>query len=428
MAPGRAWFSPRAVFFLVALLFFGAFAAAATGSPSSPSPSPTPSTDVELICHTDDPAECYPKVFQPTDEFQIVHDDQDLPPGLHVRLNVWTGQKEAKINVPGEEDAALEGLPVDSSVVVVEPEKQQEPQEEPRIPPGAPAYDAAGKIKKPSHESQEFYDSLAFLSKGLNLDEALETLEDISHDIYYGLKIAEDYDTVEALFCLATGGGGSDGGENSAQHRTRARMAALTIAGAVQNNAKALAEIEKHWATLRTLACPATSENLGTATFRLLKASSKEGGAPSAADDGSDDAGVAKARASAIKGLIRSPVIRRDFLDNGGMSLLLDVLVEQTHPEWDSAREKVALLVQDSFLDEDMGAALGEWPSGDQASDGGLCGKDGEDASDKCWDRELERLARHHRSDKGHWSGELWRMLKEAKKTGETQSRGKDEL
>ena len=56
----------------------------------------TPGDDeVELICHNR--SDCYPKVFQATSEFQRVRDDQDLPAGLHVRLNVWTGEKEAKV-------------------------------------------------------------------------------------------------------------------------------------------------------------------------------------------------------------------------------------------------------------------------------------------------------------------------------------------
>src|SRR5690606_37699417 len=90
-------------------------------STSSPEPSSSPSAEVELICHTDNPADCYPKVFQATDEFQVVRPDQEIPPGLHVRLDINTGLREAKLNVPGEDRPDLEGLPVDSSVVVVEP-------------------------------------------------------------------------------------------------------------------------------------------------------------------------------------------------------------------------------------------------------------------------------------------------------------------
>jgi len=56
----------------------------------------------ELICHTENPEECYPKIFIPTDEFKTVQKDQEIPQGLHVRLNVTSGLLEAKINVEGE--------------------------------------------------------------------------------------------------------------------------------------------------------------------------------------------------------------------------------------------------------------------------------------------------------------------------------------
>lgn len=37
------------------------------------------------------------KVFQPTAEWQTIQPGQGIPPGLHVRMNLQTGQKEAKL-------------------------------------------------------------------------------------------------------------------------------------------------------------------------------------------------------------------------------------------------------------------------------------------------------------------------------------------
>lgn len=68
-------------------------------------PAHSPEAHTELICHTSHASECYPAVFQPTEYFQRVHDDQSIPPGLHVRLNLATGLKEARLNVPEPEDA-----------------------------------------------------------------------------------------------------------------------------------------------------------------------------------------------------------------------------------------------------------------------------------------------------------------------------------
>lgn len=443
---------PSSLLALFGIMLLGATAsqenASTSGSPPASSPSPAADAELELICHTDNPAECYPKIFQATDEFQIVKPDQDLPKGLHVRLNVQTGQKEAKINIPDEENPALAGLPVDSSVVIVEPEEGAEPDTQ-KIPKNAPAYDPVGKIKTPKAvtpeektETSAFYKSLAILKKGLDIDGALEMLEDISHDIYYGLKITEDYDTLKHLFCLANTGTIFEPVPHSASsmadtHRTtlsRAKLAALTISSAVQNNPKALSEIEKHWKVLKTEKCPATSEPLGTATFRLISASSS----PSSIDDASNDPSVAKARISAISGLLKNKSLRQHFLSTGGMELLLDILVinpEDGNGEWEPAQRKAALLVLDNFLDEDMGAAIGEWPSTkspQQAKDKNCAART--EVSGECWDWHAKQLAdRHRKNDKNHWSVELWDKLKEQRKkvgAGASGGRkgGKDEL
>lgn len=73
------------------------------GSPPAPAHSPEAHTD--LICHTAQASDCYPAIFQPTEHFQPIHDDQSIPPGLHVRLNLATGLKEARLNVPEPDDA-----------------------------------------------------------------------------------------------------------------------------------------------------------------------------------------------------------------------------------------------------------------------------------------------------------------------------------
>jgi len=402
--------------------------AASSSVPSSSSPSvPTPSqaADVDLICHTDNPSECYPKVFVPTDEFQTVHDDQYLPPGLHVRLNVWTGQKEAKINVPDEQNAELEDLPVDSSVVVVEPSEDGL-----QIPAGAPVYEPVGKIKEPpkSEESDSFYQSLDILGKGLDIDQSLEQLEELSHDIYYGLKIAEKYETVKDLLCYAV----ADSREGQSAV-SRAKTAANTLAGALQNNAKALAEVERHWPRLRDVQCAPSEDaddqtwdegenNLASSTFRLVGV----GGRYLA--PGIQHPSVVRARVAALKGLLKSDVLRKDFLKKRGMESLLHVLVSMTEPEWEAVRQKTALLVQDIFLDSDLGATLGEWPVDDQHSEGVCARGNMQGPLQECWDYEAKQLAHAHRADKEHWSQELWEKLREARNGVKATERWRDEL
>ncbi|KAM7222622.1 hypothetical protein V8F06_002116 [Rhypophila decipiens] len=430
---------PPSLFAVLGLMLVGATASSA----QPPAPSPAADDEVELICHTDNPAECYPKIFQATDEFQIVRPDQDLPKGLHVRLNVQTGQKEAKINVPDEEIAAVAGLPVDSSIVIVDQDTEDAPVKPPK---NAPAYDPIGKIKKPlasnpeqaKAETADFHKSLAILKKGLDIDAALEMLEDISHDIYYGLKITEDYDTVKNLFCLANTGSIFAPAPHSASsmfdtHRatlSRAKLAALTISSAVQNNPAALSEIEKHWQTLQTIKCPGSSEPLSTAAFRLISPLGLN------QEESTNDPNVAKARISAISGLLKNKSLRRHFLSAGGMDLLLDILTlnptTQDDDEWEPAQRKAGLLILDNFLDADMGAAVGEWPSAKspkQATDKDCASR--QKVSGDCWDWHAKQLAdRHRKSDRNHWSVELWDKLKEQRKMAAkgSSSSGKEEL
>ena len=450
MAKFRLKMLPVNLVALISLVAWGASASSASAESA-----PSPSADVELICHTDNPAECYPKVFQATDEFQIVRPDQDLPIGLHVRLNVATGVKEAKINVPDEHDPSLEGLPVDSSVVIVE---RDEAEEQVKPPPNAPAYEPVGNIKKPKSadpaEGNAFYKSLTILKKGLDVDGALEMLEDISHDIYYGLKIAEDYETVHELFCLSTAALSSPSAE-AADETTlrRARLAALTLSSTLQNNPTALASIEAHWPKLAPSLCSSSSSSssssnagttpLSTSIFTLL---------PPAA--------LTKVRISLLTGLLKSPLFRAAFLspnkqqqannnsNDTGAAHILRILTTNppsTNPpstsnpasdpaseeEWAPTQRRAAVLLMDTFLDGDMGAAIGEWPSPTQAqlSDGecavlfGGGGDDGplkgEGREEECVDFLVRGLSERFRKEKGHWSHELWRGIKGRERRGE---------
>ncbi|KAK2069355.1 hypothetical protein P8C59_003941 [Phyllachora maydis] len=312
-----------------------------------------------------------------------------------------------------------------------------------------PSYDAAGTVKTPPAESPDFYKSLSILKKGLDIDEALEMLEEISHDIYYGLKIAEDFDTVRSLFCLANTGAifhappASEASASSSAHATtlrRARLAALIIASATQNNPKALGEIERHWPQLQHEYCSSSSnsspaasaspsdgeESLGRATFRIVSRSDSTGG----------DANLAKVRVSALSGLLRSAAIRETFLAGDGMDRVLEVLTgRRGAAEWEPARRRAGLLVMDNFLDENMGATLGEWPAtkgGRQQLADAVCEEKkaaGAGVDGGCWDWWARRLADENRKEKGHWSGELWEKLRERTREAEReQARADKEL
>lgn len=417
MAPSRASRRPFGNFFFLITLLLGVillFVQPAT----SANPSDQNADGLELICHPDNPAECYPRVFQPTDEFQVVRPDQEILGGLHVRLNIWTGEKEAKINVPGENDPALDGLPVDSGVVAVEQEAQ--PQAAPRIPKDAPAYEPVGAIKEPPAEEASFWESLGLVKKGpaagaAELGAALENLE-LSSDIYYGLKLTEDSEAVKSLLCLMVGH------DNSGATLDDRQAAARILGGAVQNNVKALAEIEKNWAGLMASTCPSASQNLETAFYASFTPTAEDlaGLSPEEYTKAVSRAGSA---AFAAKGLIQNAAIRDDFVAKGGMKNLLEILAAGDE-RWAPAQRKVGHLLLDTFLDAEAGATLGVWPAGQAESDD-VCA--GGQVQEGCVDFYVKSIMGRNKGDGGHWSAEAYDLLRAARK-GNAEKDGKVEL
>ncbi|KAK5987357.1 Nucleotide exchange factor SIL1 [Cladobotryum mycophilum] len=405
MATVRLRSGPLSLFLVV---FLGLFLGFATAASSSGSKQPSkPASD--LICHTSNPDECYPRVFQPTDEFQIVRDDQELPNGLHVRLNIWTGQKEAKINVPDETDPALEGLPVEQAVVLVEQEQLDTPQ----IPKGAPEYDPIGKIKEPPQQSGAvtFAEAFKMLKSGTiedvhRFDTALEEMEELSHDIYYGLQITEDSEVVKALFCQM----GQHDGRVIDGVTPRDQQAAAILAGALSNNPSALKEVVKVWDNLMDSNCPQGDVSVRKSFYSSFVPAENDATATKQSPS------KVKAKVSAINGLIKDKSIRKDFLENGGMKRLLEVLIPEGK-EWTTAQRKVGQLVLDTFLDEDMGAKLGQWPK-TAKSDNKECKALESTRDEGCWDYHVERIMKANKGNGGHWSKDLHDRLAKARKMG----------
>ncbi|MCJ1246151.1 hypothetical protein MMC30_003356 [Trapelia coarctata] len=206
---------------------------------------PSPRATADLICHTSHASECYSRTFQPTESFQIVHDDQELPPGLHIRLNIATGKKEAKLNVVGEDEQALMATTAMDVAVVDSPSS---PLEAPGIQNSAQKVVKGdqGSIRPPPPNSPEgiSFDSSGTSFKTARSDKpqvilsALETLEDLSHDIYWGLKLAQDSDIVPKLVKLLSING-------SDPHIKGA--AALVLGTAIRNNPAAFTAAISHF-------------------------------------------------------------------------------------------------------------------------------------------------------------------------------------
>ncbi|KAI9857315.1 MAG: hypothetical protein M1824_004865 [Vezdaea acicularis] len=178
-----------------------------------------PPDDEELICSSSDPSSCYPRLFRPTSEFQAVLPMQDIPSGLHIRLNIATGEKEAKINVPDEVEqdggGRLESGAAEGAVVVVPHDKDEDEKDklagagESQKPlqlqdrPPIPASDPFGRIKPPppSSDDHALYDTTlsALLTILTNppstpvpepsLLPPLTTLTELAHSPYHGHQL-----------------------------------------------------------------------------------------------------------------------------------------------------------------------------------------------------------------------------------------------
>ncbi len=401
----------RIVFSLVFIYsVFYAFASA-----TSP-PAVSPAAKTELICHTDNPAECYPKLFSATDEFQVVHDDQDLPAGLHVQLDVQTGQKQAKLYNPDEENPALAGLPVDQDVIVVDPEPPQD--QEPRIPAGAPAYEPVGMVKAPQETNEEFSWALQTIKKSSErqqstkasaLDEALQLLDDLSHDMYYGLQIAEDTEAVQSLFCLLLRRDEAEG-EGQLFAERADFMASYVLSTTVRNNARALAAIEKSWDSIMKKHCEKGSHSIRHELFHRLAPTSE----PSTKQE-SEEAEIVRLYLPVISGLLKSPEIRTEFLDNDGMRSFLQILLRDGEV-WESRRARIAQIISDTFLDEDFGATPGLWPR-EQQVDASKCAGDGpESLGDECWVYHLDKISQG--AGAPEWGKHLLSLIQRAQTLG----------
>ena len=304
--------------------------------------------------------------------FQRVRDDQHLPPGLHVRLNIWSGLKEARLNIPMADDEEMQDLPTERAVVMV-PQPDQEPLEEnpalrDRLPQKPPVYEAAGKIPPPrdpdgsGDDSENFHRSVDVLGNlktekvDTHTESAFLILADLSHDIYYGVELMKRRDVLSRLLSMTMYK--SPDAAVASQYR---RQAASVLANSVQNNPTALKEALNTWNKLSEPLCGGKScreHDLAQYIYQFLEMEFE----PSAM----------KAKIYALHGMLKDEDLRLAFLKLRGMDLLLSIFT-RLGEQWDTARVKIAQFVTDTFLDENMGAQLGVWPVHGVAEGARLC-------------------------------------------------------
>lgn len=378
----------------------------ATSAPVAPSPP----ADHDLICSPEDVTDCYPRVFIPTKDFQVIREGQDLPPGLHVRMNIYAGTKEARLNIPmeGEEaaslEAALSDLPVEQSVIVVDQpisEDDSKPALRDQVPIKPPTYETAGKILPPPASDGTDFGTfqkalLAIKMEARAFDTALDDLMDLSHDIYYGLEIAKDGPVWEKLICLTLG----SGSEKIPAQPDREHKAASIIASSLQNNPTALKEVSNRGNMVFYPICsPNTNLRGEEGNFvSILRSRFNE----------ETNAGALKAKITAISNLLHDSDFRTKFLSKSGMELLLSIFLKPGS-ELDPVRRKIGQLITDNFLDEEMGAEVGIWPKMPVNEDK-IC-KEGERMlEDGCWEHHVGAFGKENK--KLGWVGEFEGLLK----------------
>lgn len=230
-------------------------------------PNPSPEASTSLICPNDNPTDCYPTLFQPTIHFQKIRPNQSLPPGLHVRLNIQTGEKEARLNVPEENESSREAIVVIDDVprkqetvalgiiddkTPVQLRLQDTPEQamhaRPYTPPrpAAPSdpdevilYEAAISILK----QKPLVDRRTGTVHNSDIIDALETLTELAHSFDWGLTICRDAELVRTLFAFIGKTPSNDLEQSKPEYRS---ATLLLLATAMQNNQDALSALLEH--------------------------------------------------------------------------------------------------------------------------------------------------------------------------------------
>ncbi|KAF8421569.1 hypothetical protein BGX38DRAFT_1240046 [Terfezia claveryi] len=307
----------------------------ASTTPSDPGSTTEALTSAEgresVICHK---SHCYPRIFTPTMEWQVIEPDQEIPPGAHIRLNMQTGVRECRVNIPGEgseyEAVAVE-LPPNggsASVVVVGAEEVPIPSSKP--PP--PNDDPYGAIKIPTTAQSEelpFTDAVSVIldSKSFSdtkLNDALFSLEGLVHEMYWGLQIATPK-SVNALLNLV----------HTSTNPSIRKSAALVIGSALQNNPKALKN---------------AINSGGKIEVRLIETLLV------ALDNETDDSARLRIMYALSQG-IKSNRTYEDFIRINGIRKLLD-LFQKAGTDGGEFKGKVSTFVEDNFLNDDMKTEL----------------------------------------------------------------------
>ncbi|EWC45985.1 hypothetical protein DRE_04778 [Drechslerella stenobrocha 248] len=329
---------------LLCLFFHGAFTAHADAAPDRAGSA----GEVEMICHPG--RTCYPKVFVPTTTFLPVESDQVVPAGLHIRLNLGTGGREAKFIDPADDEGAavyvdtdkkldLSATGPDHSDLVVVPDEDTRNEEasirnggrgnetdSPRVQVVPPPADEETLKPNPhlSTTDREAFNAAASVLAEKSpsqsaLTDALQKLSDVSHEPEYGVKLVET--SLHRLIGIIS---------SSSYAPAMRSSAAITLGNSLQNNAVALSRVKKllggetKEVILKPLLDALIDETDMVLTRRLMFALSKA---------------------------VRVHHGKRDVISLDGLAVLEIVYIRTKDL---TLRGKIVAFLQDEFLDADM--------------------------------------------------------------------------
>ncbi|KAJ1855588.1 nucleotide exchange factor sil1 [Coemansia sp. RSA 2703] len=212
--------------------------------------------DNTTICSTDSTGEqtCYPRLFVATNDFQLIRPGQDIPPGLHVQIDMQTGQRMARL-MPADNEVNQENAVALVSDTSVEAEENKDTR-----PPSYPH----------SEQLHEYIDRLAQAAKApvdpaeTSTQQILGELEDLVHETRHAHQLLHDARALPALLRLAD--------PSSAHPAAVRRLAAVVLGAAVQNNPRLQATAHSAGsvpALLRALAAEHDPRTAGKLVFAL---------------------------------------------------------------------------------------------------------------------------------------------------------------
>lgn len=172
----------------------------------------------QLVCVTGPLGkECYPKQFVPTSEWQVVRDGQEIPPGLHIKMNMDTLKKEAKL-LDDEEDTtaapfeSTKGVDVyhddveeQADLIAEELMRNKIKQKVQEFKEKNGKAIPASSDKKISSQVQEAIAVLKLSTDNKSIISSLDVLDELSHDVKQGEALTSNPDFFSKLVTIAQG-------------------------------------------------------------------------------------------------------------------------------------------------------------------------------------------------------------------------------